>query len=82
MSLVERAFTTHLSGGYIDSPLFIFSHDNYWKPLQVFSGNLVSERRWSCVLDEDTDEDLRTDQSMISAYRAEIYVPYSSLTKV
>jgi hypothetical protein len=79
---VERSFTAHEKGSYIEAP--IFAYKNYWRPLQQFLGNTdrVSERRWKLILnfkdgDNDTDKDLRADESMISAYRDDLYIPSS-----
>jgi hypothetical protein len=84
---VERAFKAHLSGRFESPPQF--SHENYWKALQVFFGKVdaVSERRWNHILaralanvdaEGQLEEcDVQADQSMVSLYRDEIYVPSS-----
>ncbi|KAF9480700.1 hypothetical protein BDN70DRAFT_877270, partial [Pholiota conissans] len=69
---VERAFSAHISGSYKAPPQF--THDNYWQALKVFFGHIssVSERRWYRILAlgpaivSEPNEDLMTDQSMIS----------------
>lgn len=80
---VERGFSAHIRGAYAAPPHF--NHENCWKPLEVFFDVLdkVKDERWMSVLrfrgdeSEDINEDsdsLRGDQSMISAFRARMYV--------
>ncbi len=88
---VERAFSAYKNGGYVAPPLF--NHENCWKPLRDFSGNLgkVKEERWASILrtaqchfesnhNSDSDDGVaaRADESMISAFRAGVYIPESS----
>ena len=54
--------------------------------MKTFFGHVdrLSERRWGLILDvksdvEESDEDVGVDQSMISAYRADLYIPSSPL---
>ena len=81
---MERAFTAHLQGTFVQPPKF--GHENYWQPIQDFSNHIdrLSENRWACVLDfkggngvEDDDEVEGGDRTMISAYRADFYIPSS-----
>ena len=83
---VERAFVAHLSGMYIAPPAF--AHQHYWQPLATFLSKIdrVSERCWKELLmfrsateasGDDTDSELWADQSMILAYRADLYIPSS-----
>ena len=79
---VERAFIAHLQGSYIQPPMF--THETYWRPLQIFYGHIdcLSERRWKLVLESgrsgsNDDDNLCADESMISAYRADLYIPLS-----
>jgi hypothetical protein len=60
-------------------------HDKYWRALQIFCRHVdgLSERRWKIVIDSqgsggiNDDEDLRTDETVLSAYRADLYVPFT-----
>ncbi|KIJ91410.1 hypothetical protein K443DRAFT_14424 [Laccaria amethystina LaAM-08-1] len=85
---VERGFTAHINGGFTAPPHF--NHDNCWWPLQDFLKNIekIKESRWKAILqfhcvDEDetvdNDDDKEANQSMISAYRAGMYIPSSPL---
>ena len=54
--------------------------------MKTFFGHVdhLSERCWGLILDvksdvEESDEDVGVDQSMISAYRADLYIPSSPL---
>jgi hypothetical protein len=60
----------------------------YWQAFQVWLEKVdgLSERRWKHILllgtiahTKDTDEDLRADESMISAYRVDIVIPCSPM---
>lgn len=80
---MERAFVAHLQGTYIQPSKF--THEMYWRPLQIFYNHLdgLSERRWKVVLEghgnsgdnDDATEGVCVD--MISAYRANLYIPLS-----
>jgi hypothetical protein len=79
---VERGFTAFATGTYAEPPLF--AHKNCWRPLQVFLGHVdrVSERRWGLILELEKntateEEDVYGDQSAISAYRKDLYIPSS-----
>jgi hypothetical protein len=60
-------------------------HEKYWRPLQVFYGHIdcLSERRWKLVLEFESsdgnneDSSSHADESLISAYRADLYIPVS-----
>lgn len=62
-----------------------FTHEEHWQTIRVFYGHIdrLSERRWGLALNpktegRDSDEDLcRADASMISAFRADLYIPES-----
>jgi len=75
-----------MRGIYVEPPLF--AHKHYWRPLQVFLSHVdrVSERRWRPILENDSlheneanaaDKGLYIDQSMISACREDLYIPFS-----
>lgn len=83
---MERALAAHFSGAYVAPPPF--AHQHYWQPLAMFLSKVdrVSERRWKEILmfghasdDDDADSELRADQSTISAFRADLYIPSSPL---
>ena len=88
---VERGFSAHISGTYTSPPHF--NYDYCWKPLRDFFKNIdkIKEDRWAMVLqvrsnNEGEQGDVASDgdsvhanQSMISAYRAEMYVPSSPI---
>lgn len=82
LTAVERGFTAFATGTYAEPPLF--AHKNCWRPLQVFLGHVdrVSERRWGLILELEKntateEEDVYGDQSAISAYRKDLYIPSS-----
>jgi hypothetical protein len=61
-----------------------FTHDEHWQTIQIFYGHVdhLSERRWKlalqCNAENDGNEALRcVDASMISAFRADLYIPKS-----
>jgi hypothetical protein len=70
-----------VKGRYIDPA--DFAYKTYWKAFQDFLGHTdrVSEGRWGIIMDEkDADEDddqIEVDESMISAYRGDLYIPSS-----
>ena len=84
---VERGFFAHKNGAFVAPPPF--NHKNCWKPLGDFFANVnkVKEERWASILctqgpDEDEmdgDSDTRANESMISAFRADMYIPSSPL---
>lgn len=54
--------------------------------MKMFFGHVdrLSKRRWGLILDvksdvEESDKDVGIDQSMILAYRADLYIPSSPL---
>jgi hypothetical protein len=63
----------------------LFAHEELWQMIQVFYGHIdrLSEQRRKLVLEFnrdkcDNEEDIsRADASMISAYRADLYIPES-----
>ena len=78
---VERGFSAHITGAYVAPNQF--NHQNCWKPLHAFLTNIdkVEEDEWASLLqfpdadtDNDADNNARADLSMISAFRARIYV--------
>ena len=85
---VEQGFSAHL---YTSPPHF--NYDNCWKPLGDFFKNInkIKEDRWAMLLqvrsNNERDQDdmasdgdsVHGDQSMISAYCAEMYVPSSPI---
>jgi hypothetical protein len=77
---VERGFTAFAKGTYVKPKPF--AHEYVWHPLQIFLGHVdrISERRWRLILDSrknDSEEDIQADESMISAFRGELYIPLS-----
>lgn len=62
-----------------------FAHERHWQTIQVFYNHIdrLSERRWNLALQcvesryDGNDEALRADASMISAFRADLYIPES-----
>ena len=84
---VERGFFAHKNGAFVAPPPF--NHKNYWKPLGDFFANVnkVKEEWWASILctqgpDEDEtdgDSDTRANESMISAFRADMYILSSPL---
>jgi len=82
---VERAFTVHLQGTYIQPSAFM--HETYWQPFQVFYNHLdsLSEWHWKLALElvsggsnNKSDEDPPADKMMIiSAYCMDLYIPLS-----
>ncbi|KDR82214.1 hypothetical protein GALMADRAFT_135578 [Galerina marginata CBS 339.88] len=84
----ERAFRAYLPNGIIKSKKALeeFSDDNFAHELKTFRGHVdnVSERRWQLILndlDEEEDNDVGNgDLSLISEFRANIFIP-SSLIK-
>jgi len=88
---VERGFSAHRNGAFVAPPPF--NQGNCWKPLGDFIGNInkVKEERWASILriqgpdedktdvDSDTLGDTRANESMISAFRADMYIPSSPL---
>ena len=80
----ERAFVAFGHGTFVQPSQF--SHECSWQAMKTFFGHVdrLSERRWGLILDvksdvEESDEDVGVDQSMISAYRADLYIPSSPL---
>jgi hypothetical protein len=76
---VERGFTAHRNGVYVDPPQF--NHDKCWSPLKDFHANIdrVKAERWKSLLQfrvQGTieDSDGHGDRSMISAFRADMYI--------
>lgn len=90
-SKVERGFSAHISGTYMSPPRF--NYDYCWKPLEDFFKNVdkIKVDRWAMLLqvrsnNESEQDDVASDgdsdhanQLMISAYRAEMYVPSSPI---
>jgi len=79
---VERSFMTFATGTYAEPPLF--AHKNCWRPLRVFLGHVdrVSERCWGLILELEKntatkEKDVYIDQSAISAYCEDLYIPSS-----
>ena len=62
-----------------------FTHEEHWQMIQVFYGHIdrLSERRWKLALQcvenryDGNNEALHADESMISAFRADLYIPES-----
>jgi hypothetical protein len=63
-----------------------FTHEEHWQTIQVFYSHLdrLSERRWKLALQCNVENDSngealpnRADASMISAFRANLYIPES-----
>ncbi|KJA18015.1 hypothetical protein HYPSUDRAFT_145626, partial [Hypholoma sublateritium FD-334 SS-4] len=86
--VIERALCAYKNGAYIAPDKF--DHDHSWKPLRDFFPAIdrVKEERWATLLgnqsggsDTDLDDDARVDESMISAYRAEMMLVGSSPVK-
>jgi len=84
---VERGFFAHKNGAFVAPPPF--NHKNCWKPLGDFFANVnkVKEERWVSILctqgpdedETDSDSDTQANKSMISAFRADMYIPSSPL---
>ena len=87
---VERGFSAHKTGAFVIPPLF--NQSNCWKPLGDFFANInkVKEDRWVSILlsirkpdgdemDSDDNAQARVNESMISAFRADMYIPSSPL---
>ena len=78
-----------MTGAFVMPPLF--NQSNCWKPLGVFFANInkVKEDRWASILHirgSDGDEmdgynntQAQVNESMISAFRADMYIPSSPL---
>jgi hypothetical protein len=71
--------SAHLSGEFVAPPHF--THENYWQPLDIFLSKVdsLSERQWARIMagPEEAAENVQADRSMLSAFRADIYVPAS-----
>ena len=86
-SKVEQGFFAHKNGAFVAPPLF--NQRNCWKPLGDFFANInkVKEERWASVLciqgpDEDemdSDTDAQVNESIISAFHVDMYIPSSPL---
>ncbi len=82
---VKRGITAHLSGFFVKPPLF--DHNHCWRPLEDFFRNLnrVKPEHWVTLLQFfdpnviDAAEDDQGDRSMISAYRADMFIPSSPI---
>ena len=78
-----------MTGAFVAPPLF--NQRNCWKPLGDFFANInkVKEERWASILhirgpdgdemESDNDTQARVNESMISAFRADMYIPSSPL---
>ena len=84
----ERAFKAYLPNGTPKSSkeLEEFSDDNFARELNTFMGHVdkVSERRWQVIMDdlckdEEENDPENGDLSLISEYRANIFIPSSPL---
>ena len=84
---VERGFSAHKNGAFVVPPPF--NQRNCWKLLGDFFANInkVKEERWASILriqgpdkdKTDGDSDTRANESMISAFRVDMYIPSSPL---
>ena len=83
-SKVEQGFFAHKNSVFV-APL-LFNQRNCWKLLRDFFANInkVKEEQWLHIQGPDEDEmdsdaDARANESMISAFRVDMYITSSPL---
>ncbi|KAF8802531.1 hypothetical protein BYT27DRAFT_6764428 [Phlegmacium glaucopus] len=82
LAAVERAFFAHRKGTFVKPPNF--ARDNTWRSLVDFYSHLdlLSVNCWKSMFEFNSgghngDDSLCGDESMISTYRAGLYIPLS-----
>ena len=86
----SNSFFAHKNGAFVAPPQF--NQKNCWKPLGDFFANInrVKEEQWASILciqgpNEDSEMDgggdARANESMISAFHADMYIPSSPLKR-